>query len=134
MYIHKIRSGKRNQCVKLLLRESYKADGKVKNRTLANLTDWHWQSLEMLEKVLRVKRKHSGTAIGKDFEDEANLLIARLIDEASAWAYEMKYELPDNLELKRNWNRRRKRQIDEASTSFLVYMALIKPRYSRRLS
>lgn len=135
MYIHKIRSGKRNQCVKLLLRESYRANGTVKNRTLANLTDWHWYSLEMLRKVLEVKRRYSGTAIGRAFEDEANFLIARLIDVASAEAYQERYQLPDSLsEIECNWKRRRKRQIDESSRPWLVYAALIKPRYSRRLS
>ena len=37
----------------ILLRESYREDGKVKNRTLANLSDWPPQRLEALRAVLK---------------------------------------------------------------------------------
>src|SRR5271169_5945367 len=37
----------------ILLRESYRADGKVKKRTLANLTDWPEQLVEGLRTLLR---------------------------------------------------------------------------------
>src|ERR1700694_3911533 len=36
-----------------LLRESYRADGKVKSRTLANLSDWPAAKIEALRRVLR---------------------------------------------------------------------------------
>ena len=36
-----------------LLRESYREDGKVKNRTLANLSDWPRQKVEALKAVLK---------------------------------------------------------------------------------
>ena len=37
----------------ILLRESYRQDGKVKTRTLANLTHWPPAQLEALRRVLR---------------------------------------------------------------------------------
>jgi hypothetical protein len=37
----------------ILLRESYRQDGKVKTRTLANLTHWPPAQLEVLRRVLR---------------------------------------------------------------------------------
>ena len=37
----------------ILLRESYREDGKVKNRTLSNLSDWPPAKLEALRAVLR---------------------------------------------------------------------------------
>ncbi|MGH2667874.1 MAG: IS1634 family transposase, partial [bacterium] len=37
----------------ILLRESFRAGGKVKNRTLANLSDWSSERLEALRQVLR---------------------------------------------------------------------------------
>jgi hypothetical protein len=53
----------------ILLRESYRADGKVKKRTLANLTDWPEQLVEGLRTLLR-----GGVAVGR--ADEA-LTIGR---------------------------------------------------------
>ena len=37
----------------ILLRESYRADGKVKKRTIANLTSWPEQLVEGLRTLLR---------------------------------------------------------------------------------
>ncbi|MEJ5341420.1 MAG: IS1634 family transposase, partial [Thermogutta sp.] len=37
----------------VLLRESYREDGKVKNRTLANLTHWPAERVEALARALR---------------------------------------------------------------------------------
>lgn len=37
----------------ILLRESYRVDGKVKSRTLQNLTDWPEEKIEALQRVLR---------------------------------------------------------------------------------
>ena len=37
----------------ILLRESYREDGKVKNRTLANLTHWPADTVEALQMVLK---------------------------------------------------------------------------------
>jgi len=53
----------------ILLRESYRADGKVKKRTIANLTDWPEQLVEGLRTLLR-----GGVAVGS--ADEA-LTISR---------------------------------------------------------
>ena len=53
----------------ILLRESYRADGKVKKRTLANLTDWPEQLVEGLRTLLR-----GGVAVAR--ADEA-LTISR---------------------------------------------------------
>ena len=40
----------------ILLRESYREDGKTKNRTLANLSDWPAERIEQLRAVLRGER------------------------------------------------------------------------------
>jgi hypothetical protein len=40
----------------VLLRESYREDGKTKNRTLANLSRWPTQQVEQLRAVLRGER------------------------------------------------------------------------------
>src|ERR1700760_4627877 len=40
----------------ILLRESYRENGKVRSRTLANLSDWPAQKLEALRAVLRNER------------------------------------------------------------------------------
>lgn len=37
----------------ILLRESYREDGKVKNRTLANISDWPMAQVEALQAVLK---------------------------------------------------------------------------------
>ena len=37
----------------ILLRESYREDGKVKNRTLANISDWPAAKVEALQAVLK---------------------------------------------------------------------------------
>jgi hypothetical protein len=47
----------------ILLRESYRAEGKVKKRTLANLTDWPEQLVEGLRTLLR-----GGVAVAKPGE------------------------------------------------------------------
>jgi hypothetical protein len=53
----------------ILLRESYRADGKVKKRTLANLTDWPEQLVEGLRTLLRggvaVARADEALTIGR---------------------------------------------------------------------
>src|SRR5215472_1305093 len=48
----------RNQYARpaILLRESYREDGKVKNRTLANLSDWAPERLAALQAALRGER------------------------------------------------------------------------------
>src|SRR6266700_68183 len=51
MYIATIPS--RSSQPAILLRESYRQDGKVKTRTLANLTHWPPAQLEALRRVLR---------------------------------------------------------------------------------
>lgn len=51
MYVTKVPN--RNSPPAILLRESYREDGKVKNRTLANLTGWSAARVEALKRVLR---------------------------------------------------------------------------------
>lgn len=43
----------------ILLRENYREAGKVKSRTLANLTRWPTEKLEALEAVLKAGRSRS---------------------------------------------------------------------------
>ena len=43
----------RNSKPAILLRETYREDGKVKNRTLANLSQWSPEKLAALELVLK---------------------------------------------------------------------------------
>jgi len=43
----------RNSPPALLLRESFRQDGKVHNRTIANLSDWHSTKVEALRQVLK---------------------------------------------------------------------------------
>ena len=43
----------RNSRPAILLRESYRENGKVKNRTLKNLSDWPAERVELLRAALR---------------------------------------------------------------------------------
>src|SRR5215831_4896736 len=43
----------RNSPPAILLRESFREDGKVKNRTLANLSEWPAEKVEALRQVLK---------------------------------------------------------------------------------
>jgi hypothetical protein len=60
----------------ILLRESYREDGKVKNRTLANISSWSPERIEALRQALRVGAKGSarralplvGPALSDSFE------------------------------------------------------------------
>lgn len=51
MYIASVPN--RNSPPAILLRESFREDGKVRNRTLANLSDWPNEKIEALRQVLR---------------------------------------------------------------------------------
>jgi hypothetical protein len=51
MYVTRVAN--RSSPPAILLRESYRADGKVKSRTLANLSDWPEAKIEALRRVLR---------------------------------------------------------------------------------
>jgi hypothetical protein len=51
MYIHTIPN--RNSPPAILLREGFLVDGKVKNRTLANLSHWPVERIEALRRALR---------------------------------------------------------------------------------
>ena len=46
----------------ILLREAYREDGKVKNRTLANLSDWNPARIEALRRALRGEFDHAALA------------------------------------------------------------------------
>ena len=51
MYVDRVPN--RNSPPAILLRESYRADGRVKKRTLANLSHWPPAKIEALRRVLR---------------------------------------------------------------------------------
>jgi len=51
MYVAKIPN--RSSPPAFLLRESYRQDGKVRSRTLANITDWPPEKIDMLRRVLK---------------------------------------------------------------------------------
>jgi Transposase DDE domain len=51
MYVERVPN--RNSPPAILLRESYRADGKIKKRTLANLSHWPQAKIEALRRVLR---------------------------------------------------------------------------------
>jgi hypothetical protein len=51
MYVTKVPN--RSSPPAVLLRESYRDDGKVKTRTLANLSDWPEAKVEALRRVLK---------------------------------------------------------------------------------
>ena len=51
MYVVKVPN--RGSPPAILLRESYREDGKVKNRTLANLSSWPEAKVEALARVLK---------------------------------------------------------------------------------
>jgi hypothetical protein len=46
----------------ILLRQSYRENGKVKNRTLANLSDWNPARIEALRRALRGEFDHAALA------------------------------------------------------------------------
>jgi len=56
----------------ILLRESYREAGKVKNRTLANLSDWSSERIEALRQVLRGK-----ATVGLRLEDAFEIVRTR---------------------------------------------------------
>ena len=51
MYIDRLRN--QHSVPSVLLRESFRADGKVRKRTIANLTDWPEHVVEGLQRLLR---------------------------------------------------------------------------------
>ena len=51
MYIDKVPNRKSPPCI--LLRESYREDGKVKKRTIANITSWPKEKIASMEKILK---------------------------------------------------------------------------------
>jgi hypothetical protein len=60
MYIERLRN--QHSVPSVLLRESFRADGKVRKRTIANLTDWPEHVVDGLQRLLR------GESIGGDLE------------------------------------------------------------------
>src|SRR5574341_972544 len=54
----------------ILLRESYREGGKVRNRTLANLTAWPREKVEALRRVLRGDGGVASAAVEDSFEIE----------------------------------------------------------------
>ena len=69
MYIESVPN--RNSPPAVLLRESYRADGKIKKRTLANLTHWPPELVEGLRMLLK-----GGTAIASSATTELSVLRA----------------------------------------------------------
>ncbi len=62
----------RNSPPAVLLRESYREDGKVKNRTLTNLSGWPADRVEALRQVLKGR-----TSIGPKLEDAFEIIRSR---------------------------------------------------------
>jgi transposase len=62
MYIETVKNRNSPPCI--LLRESYREEGKVKKRTLANLTNWPAGIIHGLERVI----KNGGSEAGQDFD------------------------------------------------------------------
>jgi hypothetical protein len=60
MYV--VRVPNRGSPPAILLRESYREDGKVKNRTLANLSSWPEAKVEALSRVLKGQPPPAWTA------------------------------------------------------------------------
>ena len=69
MYIESVPN--RNSPPALLLRESHRADGKIKKRTLANLSRWPPELVEGLRMLLK-----GGTAIASSATTELSVLRA----------------------------------------------------------
>ena len=71
MYVTKVPN--RSSPPAVLLRESYRDGGKVKTRTLANLTDWPDAKVEALRRVL----KGDTAIVSKDALQDRALAAAR---------------------------------------------------------
>src|SRR6266446_2880359 len=74
----------------ILLRESYREDGKTKNRTLANLSRWPAERIEQLRAVLprRAPQRRRDLAlaliVARLLEPAAKLSTARMLDPATS--------------------------------------------------
>src|SRR6516165_2414568 len=68
----------------ILLRETYREDGKVKNRTLANLSKWQPEKIAALRAGLRDERLPPGAARTRLLA--LALIVARLLDPAAKLA------------------------------------------------
>lgn len=79
MHIQFITSGRKNQYIKVLLRESYREGKRVKKRTLANLSYWPNKAVVRLQDALMVKRRYAGAPL----EEEANNFIFQLVQDLS---------------------------------------------------
>jgi len=76
MHIHRIKSGKLKQHVKILLRRSYRDGNEVKKYTLANLSGWYQEDIELLESALKWRRLLIGTSLQAQLDLEiANLIV-----------------------------------------------------------
>jgi len=69
MYVERVRNQFSSSCV--LLRESYRVDGKVRKRTVANLTDWPEHVVSGLQQVLR------GESVNGDLESSLEVSATR---------------------------------------------------------
>ncbi len=71
MYIEAVPN--RNSPPAILLRESYREDGKIKKRTLLNLTDWPTELVEGFRTLLKGGK---ASPVGEDPDHFAPLLAA----------------------------------------------------------
>src|SRR5437016_1024954 len=69
MYVERVHNQHSGSCV--LLRESFRADGKVRKRTVANLTDWPEHVVDGLQRLLR------GETVGQKLEDAFETVSTR---------------------------------------------------------
>lgn len=66
MHIQSVKNRNSPPCI--LLRESYREDGKVKKRTVANITDWPPELIAGFSELLKNHRKGGGLAGSADFQ------------------------------------------------------------------
>src|SRR5258708_4478750 len=69
MYVERVNNQHSVSCI--LLRESFREGGKVRKRTIANLTDWPEQVVEGLQRLLR------GESVGGNLEESFEITATR---------------------------------------------------------
>lgn len=82
MHINKEISRTKQPYLKMFLRVAWREGGKLKRRTIANLTYWDRKTVAQLEDALYLKRYFAGTPI----ETDAVSRIYTLLTENVEWA------------------------------------------------
>lgn len=81
MYIHTIRSGSKQQYTKRLLRISRRENGRVVNRTIANVSGWADEQVARVREALAAHRAWTKAGFG---EPSARRLLTLLLREGVA--------------------------------------------------